>query len=149
MNNFFGQNLRFIRKKNGETLESLALGLKISKSAISDYETGKSLPSLEVSEKISIFFKISIDTLKNVQLSALDSNGFQKLSEDFLINSNKDDYSEKINQLEFLNKMLNQKLEGLDLQFKLINQVLQSKDAELSSLKIQLKLLEEKYEFKS
>ena len=41
---FFGNNLRFLRKSKKMTLLGLSETLKISKSAISDYEIGKTLP---------------------------------------------------------------------------------------------------------
>ena len=65
MENKFGNNLRLIRKKKKITLEGLGEKLKISKSAISDYEIGKTFPPLDVCELISNFFGINIDDLKN------------------------------------------------------------------------------------
>lgn len=41
MENRFGKNLRILRKQQKITLEKLGESLKISKSAISDYEIGK------------------------------------------------------------------------------------------------------------
>ena len=62
---FFGKNLRFLRKLKKLTLLELSEMLKISKSAISDYEIGKSLPGLDVVQKFSQFFETPIDTLYN------------------------------------------------------------------------------------
>jgi transcriptional regulator with XRE-family HTH domain len=65
MENKFGSNLRLLRKKKKLTLENLGKKLKISKSAISDYEIGKTFPPLDVCESLSNFFGINIDDLRN------------------------------------------------------------------------------------
>ncbi len=148
MENNFGTNLRLLRKKKKLTLETLGEILKISKSAISDYEVGKTFPPLDVCEVISDFFVINIDDLKNSNFAEFS----EKQLEDILAsksknkNSNQDtnDFSTEKKQLEFHNKLLGQQVEGLQIQLQLVKQLIASKDAELKSLQIQIRLLEEK-----
>ncbi len=148
MENNFGTNLRLLRKRKKLTLENLGEKLKISKSAISDYEVGKTFPPLDVCEIISDFFEINIDDLKNSNFTEFS----EKQLEDILAsksknkNTNQDtnDFTTEKKQLEFHNKLLGQQVEGLQIQLQLVKQLIASKDAELKSLQIQIRLLEEK-----
>ncbi|CAH0997853.1 hypothetical protein EMA8858_03987 [Emticicia aquatica] len=148
MENNFGSNLRFLRKKKKLTLENLGETLKISKSAISDYETGKTFPPLDVCELISDFFGINIDDLKNSNFTEFT----EEQIEDFVHAKAKskpskdtsDDFSNEKKQLEFHNKLLSQQIEGLQIQLQLVKQIVESKDSEIKSLQIQVRLLEEK-----
>ncbi len=148
MENRFGANLRILRKLQKITLEKLAERLKISKSAISDYEVGKTFPPLDVCELLSSFFGINIDDLRNSDFTELT---VQQIEELYGINNknkvkkNSDsDFSSEKKQLEFLNKLLNQRVEGLQIQLQLVKQIVESKDSEIKSLQIQVRLLEEK-----
>ena len=71
MENKFGANLRILRKKNKITLEILGKTLGISKSAISDYENGHTLPSLDVCELICKYFGTNLDDLQNSDFSEM------------------------------------------------------------------------------
>ncbi len=148
MENKFGSNLRLIRKKKKITLEGLGEKLKISKSAISDYEIGKTFPPLDVCELISNFFGINIDDLKNSNFSELSDEEIEDLidSKDKIKATKQisDDFSTEKKQLEFHNKLLSQQIEGLQIQLQLVKQIVESKDSEIKSLQIQVRLLEEK-----
>ncbi len=145
----FGSNLRILRKKQKLTLESLGEKLKISKSAISDYEIGKTFPPLDVCELISDFFGINIDDLRNSNFAEFSEKEFEELikSKDKVktIKYSNDDFSTEKKQLEFHNKLLSQQIEGLQIQLQLVKQIVESKDSEIKSLQIQVKLLEEKF----
>ncbi len=147
MSKYFGLNLRVLRKRKKETLESLAEILKISKSAISDYETGKSQPSLGVSESIAVYFGVNTDLLQNSNLSELSETQLDELPLNNRNNSftNKTELDTSIKQLEFHNKLLGQQVDGLNIQLQLVKQIVESKDAEIKSLMIQVRLLEEKF----
>ena len=144
----FGSNLRILRKKQKLTLESLGEKLKISKSAISDYEIGKTFPPLDVCELISNFFGINIDDLKNSDFTELSLEQIEELygskAKNKSIKESREDFSNEKRQLEFHNKLLSQQIEGLQIQLKLTKQIVESKDSEIKSLQIQVRLLEEK-----
>ncbi len=147
MENNFGINLKNLRKSNGFTLETLGEKLKISKSTLSDYENGKSSPPFDVCETIADFFRINIEALRASDVPRITANTT------FVANRNtggfKDDNEKaKIvaqnNQLEFQNKIANQQVEGLQVQLKLVNQIVESKNSEIRSLQMQIRLLDEK-----
>lgn len=144
----FGSNLRILRKKQKLTLESLGEKLKISKSAISDYEIGKTFPPLDVCELISNFFGINIDDLRNSDFTELSLEQIEELygskAKNKSVKESSEDFSNEKRQLEFHNKLLSQQIEGLQIQLKLTKQIVESKDSEIKSLQIQVRLLEEK-----
>jgi len=61
-----GEKLRTLRQQQGLTVRELAseLGIK-SRSHISDIETGKNKPSLDLLTKIMAFYEVSCDQLLN------------------------------------------------------------------------------------
>ncbi|MBK9257552.1 MAG: helix-turn-helix transcriptional regulator [Saprospiraceae bacterium] len=126
------------------TLLELSDTLKISKSAISDYETSKTLPGLDVVQKFSNFFEVPIDDLYNSDISEkyIKNGGKLKRETSAIVKSE--------NALEFENekyifniKLLVQKLESTQLQIQMLKQLLESREAENKTLKINIKLLEE------
>lgn len=142
----FGKNLRFLRKHNRITLVELSESINIGKSTLSDYENNKTLASVDAIIKVSLYFNISIDILLNSDISELYSNkknlNFAKPrsfpeNENDLANFENEKYS-------FSVKLLHQKLESIDLQNKMLHHLLESKEAENKTLKINIKLLEEK-----
>lgn len=147
MENSFGINLKNLRKQNGFTLETLGEKLTISKSTLSDYENGKSSPPFDVCEKIADFFGIKIEALRTSGLTRMAADttfaaprnigGFKDDNEKAKLIAQK-------NQLEFQNKIANQQVEGLQVQLKLVSQIVESKNSEIRSLQMQIKLLDEK-----
>ncbi len=144
MENKFSTNLRLLRKKNKLTLEELGKELGISKSAISDYENGNTLPSLDVCKNICNFFEINIDDMQNSDFSELTLEEIQKSKNNTVAKVINFDTSSAQKQLEFQNKLLSQQVEGLQIQLQLVKQLTESKSSEIKSLQIQIKLLEEK-----
>jgi transcriptional regulator with XRE-family HTH domain len=149
MENNFGKNLRILRKKRKETLESLAEILKISKSAISDYETGKTFPSLLISESLANFFGVNTDLLQNSNIAEYSDEQIEELiiskkSKTGNIQATSETQT-AIKQLEFQNRLLGQQVDGLNIQLQLTKQIVESKEAEIRSLLIQVKLLDEKF----
>ena len=147
MENKFGGNLKKLRKLNKLTLEVLGKTLGVSKSALSDYENGHTLPSLNVCEEICQYFGINLNDLQNsdfsemsleeIKESASNRNSDRK-------NEDKNDFSDPTKQLEFQNKLLHQQVQGLEIQLQLVKQLTESKISEIKSLQIQIRLLEEK-----
>lgn len=147
MENKFSANLRILRKKNKLTLEILGKTLGVSKSALSDYENGHTVPSLDVCEAIGNYFGINLDELQNSDFSEMTLEEIQqnsKLRNSTKREEDKNDLSDPYNQLVFQNKLLNQQVEGLQIQLQLVKQLFESKVSEIKSLQIQIKLLEEK-----
>ena len=147
MENKFSANLRILRKKNKLTLEILGKILKVSKSALSDYENNHTFPSLDVCEAICQYFGINLDDLQNFDFSEM---SLEEIKESALNrnsdrrNDNKNDFSNPTEQLKFQNKLLHQQVQGLEIQLQLIKQLTESKASEIKSLQIQIRLLEEK-----
>lgn len=147
MENTFSCNLRVLRKKNKLTLEILGKTLGVSKSALSDYENGHTMPSLDVCKVIGNYFGVNLDDLQNsdfteISLEEIQQNSF---SRNFMKREDdKNDLSNPIKQLEFQNKLLSQQVEGLQIQLQLTKQLTESKISEIKSLQIQIRLLEEK-----
>jgi transcriptional regulator with XRE-family HTH domain len=133
MNNF-GTNLRNLRKSQKLTLEGLGKALNMSKSTLSDYERGKTSPSLDVCEQIANFFGTKIDNIKNSESSEKIQN----------TNWGALDFSTERDQLKLHNKLLSQQVEGLNIQLQLVKQLLTSREAEIRSILTQVRLLEEK-----
>lgn len=150
MENKFNANLRNLRKKNNFTLEVLGKALNISKSTLSDYETGKTSPPFDVCERIVDFFGINIDELRGSDISENDGTILSGIG--LRSNLPERDSTELLaalsqkSQLEFQNKLLGQQVEGLQIQLKLVNQIAESKGNEIRSLQMQIRLLEEKLE---
>jgi transcriptional regulator with XRE-family HTH domain len=145
MENKFSANLRILRKKNKLTLEGLGKILSVSKSALSDYENGHTVPSLDVCDAICHYFTVSIYDLQNVDFSEISLAEIQQMAEKKSGNNNQQpDFNNPIEQLEFENKLLKQQSDGLKIQLQLVKQLTESKISEIKSLQIQIKLLEEK-----
>ena len=77
-------------------------------------------------------------SLEEIQGNSLNRNSGKKLDD-------KSDFNDPYNQLAFQNKLLNQQVEGLQIQLQLVRQLTESKISEIKSLQIQIRLLEEKF----
>lgn len=63
MKNYFGMNLRYLRKKNCMTQDDLAAKLTVSRQTVSNYERGNRFCDLNTLVLVSDLFGISIDDL--------------------------------------------------------------------------------------
>jgi len=59
----FNEKLQELRRQKGLTQEELANALYVSRTAVSKWELGKGLPSLESLKAISKLFSVTIDQL--------------------------------------------------------------------------------------
>jgi transcriptional regulator with XRE-family HTH domain len=59
----FSDKLKKLRKKKGFTQDDLGGALKIHGRLICRYETGKTIPTIEILKKIANYFDVSIDYL--------------------------------------------------------------------------------------
>ncbi len=65
----FGEKLRTLRKRRGMTIKELAQAIgQTTHSHISELETGRRPPSLEIALKISRMFGVSVDKLVKDEL---------------------------------------------------------------------------------
>ena len=59
----FNENLKNLRKQKGLTQEELASALFVSRTAVSKWESGRGLPSIDSLKQIADFFSVSLDAL--------------------------------------------------------------------------------------
>lgn len=146
MENIFGKNIRKLRKRKKLTLVEVAKALKISKSAISDYESGKSKPGLDVVVKLSEYFYIPVDDLNNSDIPEFENVEFEskKAVKPQVSLESLDEITQWKQRNDFNVNLLRQKNESLEMQLELVKELIQSKEAENKSLQIQVKLLQEK-----
>jgi transcriptional regulator with XRE-family HTH domain len=77
--NYFGSNIKLLRKRRGRTQDDIAFSLNMKRSTLSGYENGVAQPGLEVLVEISKFFNISIDTLVKTDLGQLPESQLRQL----------------------------------------------------------------------
>lgn len=68
---YFGQNLKFLRKRRKRTQDEVALSLGIKRSTLNNYENEISGPSMLALVTLSDYFQVAIDTMLRVDLSKL------------------------------------------------------------------------------
>jgi len=127
------RNLQFLRKIHGYTLVELSRLLQISKSALSDYENAKSPPSFDLVYQYCVRFNVDLDAIGSELLeeAKFKAGKYQRLKvnpTDMLIQKQKQ-------------ALLQQKLDGVEVQLTLLNQLLESRESENKTLKLQIQLL--------
>jgi transcriptional regulator with XRE-family HTH domain len=142
----FGSNLRYLRKRAKITLEELSRLLNVSRSSLSDYETRKTYPPLDVCGRLAAHFGVSLDALDRenlsetpVRLPGSGANGSGMVDAPPVL-----DCREQLDDLAREVKLRSQQVAGLRTQLKLQEQLIDSKNGEIQSLRIQIHLLEEK-----
>ncbi len=68
---FFSSNIKHLRKRQKKTQEEVAFILGMKRSTLNNYENGQTTPNANVLMAVSDYYKIAIDTLLRVDLSAL------------------------------------------------------------------------------
>ncbi|HPT13403.1 MAG TPA: LexA family transcriptional regulator [Bacteroidales bacterium] len=81
--NFFGQNIKLLRKRRGRTQDDVAGALDMKRPTLSGYENGVAEPGIEVLISFSDYYKISVDTLLKQDLSALPDSQLSQLERGF------------------------------------------------------------------
>lgn len=76
MNICIADNLRFLRCKNGYTLEALAEIISVSRQSIAKWEAGDSVPDIINCVKLATLYKISLDELVNRPLKSTEDSDF-------------------------------------------------------------------------
>lgn len=59
----FGENVRALRIKKGESQDQVATAIGITKQTLSGIETGYRAPSIEVAVALAKYFKVKMDSL--------------------------------------------------------------------------------------
>jgi transcriptional regulator with XRE-family HTH domain len=133
----YGTNLRAIRKACKESLSELASITGTSKSSISDYEKGKTMPSFTFLEAFCSHYRIPMGWLKQADLtSKIKTEGIQALQTGVDLSSGAMNANRKT--------ILQQRLEGLEVQLKLLHQINLAREAENKTLKVQIQLLQDR-----
>lgn len=70
--NILGKNIKYMRNLYGETGDELGCTLKVTKSAIADYESGRRKPDPEILKKICNKYRKTVDEMLNVKLYELE-----------------------------------------------------------------------------
>lgn len=68
---FFQSNIKFLRERKKVSQETIAHELGFKRTTLNNYENGYAQPKLEMLPFFSKFYKISIDTLINIDLTRL------------------------------------------------------------------------------
>jgi len=76
---FFSSNIKFLRKRRSRTQDDVAFSLKMFRSTLSGYENNVAKPSVEVLLAFSEYFKIAVDTLIKINLTALPESQLTQL----------------------------------------------------------------------
>ena len=69
--NILGKNIKYMRKFYGETQDELGFILQMTKSTVSDYESGRRKPTPETLNKISTHYGKTVDEMLNIKLYEL------------------------------------------------------------------------------
>lgn len=78
--NYWGENIKFLRKRKQLSQEELAEQLGISRSKLNAHENGQSVnPGVEDLLAISTYFKVSVDALLRIELSKLSAFKLREL----------------------------------------------------------------------
>ncbi len=78
---FFQSNIRFLRERKELSQELTAGGLGVKRSTLNNYENGYAQPKLEMLPFFSKFYKVSIDSLINIDLSRLSDTQLREMEE--------------------------------------------------------------------
>ncbi len=68
---YLSSNLKYLRKRKGRTQDELAFSLGMKRSTISGYENAVAEPGMGTLAALSKYYRIAIDTLITIDLSAL------------------------------------------------------------------------------
>jgi transcriptional regulator with XRE-family HTH domain len=80
---FFTANIKLLRKRRGRTQDEIASALGLKRPTLSGYENGVAQPDIDTLIAFSHYYKVSIDTLLKVDLSALPESQLSQLEKGF------------------------------------------------------------------
>jgi len=76
---FFSANIKFLRRRRGRTQDDVAFALGMKRSTLSGYENRVAEPGMDVLLAFSDYYRIAVDTLLKVDLSALSDSQLSQL----------------------------------------------------------------------
>ena len=76
---YFGNNIKFLRKRRNRTQDDVAYALKMKRPTLSGYENGVAEPGISTLTAISKYFGIAVDTLIKIDLSKLSESQLYEL----------------------------------------------------------------------
>ncbi len=76
---YLASNLKFLRKRAGRTQDESAFSLGMKRSTLSGYENAVSEPGMDILVSLAAYYKIAVDTLITVDLSALTESQLYQL----------------------------------------------------------------------
>ena len=76
MNLCIAENLKFLRYRNGYTLEAIAEIISVSRQSVAKWESGDSVPDVMNCVKLASLYKITLDELVNSPLKNVIADNF-------------------------------------------------------------------------
>ncbi len=77
--NYFGSNIKLLRKRRGRTQDDVAFALEMKRPTLSGYENGVAQPGLDALVTFSKYYNVSIDTLVKEDLTKMPESGLRQL----------------------------------------------------------------------
>ena len=81
MKNYFGSNIKFLRKRKGRTQDDVAFALGMKRPTLSGYENRVAEPGMDILMFFSDYYGIAVDTLLKVDLQALSESQLSQLEQ--------------------------------------------------------------------
>lgn len=102
----FNENLKIVRESKGITIQKLALSINVKPYTITDWETGRSEPSISNLIKLSQYFNVSVDFLIGNKLEENTSySEIIKIINDYQSNLNKNEITLLLEELNSKNQI--------------------------------------------
>lgn len=80
---YFGQNIKFLRKRRGLTQEDVSNSLNLKRSTLNNYENLVAQPGMALLIAISDYYKVAIDTLIRVDLPKLPESQVRQIEKGY------------------------------------------------------------------
>ena len=80
---YFGQNIKFLRKRRGLTQEDVSNSLNLKRSTLNNYENLVAQPGMASLIAISDYYKVAIDTLIRVDLPKLPESQVRQIEKGY------------------------------------------------------------------
>lgn len=101
----FNENLKATREKNNISIKQLAEAMEVKTYTITDWETGRSEPSITNLIKLSNYFNVTIDFLVGNNITMNDGyNEIIEIINNFQQTTYKDEVNELLNGLSYKNR---------------------------------------------